>query len=629
MSSRGTLTTGATGRSPPENLRSTRSQTTKHSAQQASTTPQAATLEKKMAKARELELEARKLLLNEECLTEEASLTHHTILTVLTLIIQKYSATVPQNAAKALAALATILRQVNNASNPALQFEKTVDSLSQKLAEHIGRTMHEEMDKMSTMLKVSLAEQSKALTPPENLAETVTSLKQVASDMSKSINEATTVTTQINDTAHSYKQALLRTTTQAMHLSRDSASTYPTAEEEGMFVAPQPARSPEQTDPKILRDMDRKARQILIDTLDPDITGVSQAEIKEKVSIAITKITEPAPPKDTSVIEVIKLRKGGFTILFKDKATVKWLQEPGVEHEFTTELSRDAVIVKCSYSLLVPRIPLSFNPANEEHLREVEECNDIPADTITKARWIKPVNRRVDGQRAAHAIFIFKDIMTTNLCIRDGLKVCGLHIRPSRLKHEPMQCMKCRRWGHFAHACLASADTCRTCGEEHRTSNCDNKEKTYCVSCKSNTHASWDRECPEFRKRCDQFNENYLENNLPYFPSEESWTLTPRPNKLQRHEKFPPKYAVNALQQPGNGNREVSTKSKHQKQRIAKMPPNQSTMDQFITKGNTQATEAGNAPEPNNADTAALIDTNYPIFNFNTPDEGSEPQGWD
>ena len=167
------------------------------------------------------------------------------------------------------------------------------------------------------------------------------------------------------------------------------------------------------------------------------------------------------------------------------------------------------------------------------------------------------------------------------------------------------------------------------CGEEHRTSNCDNKEKTYCVSCKSNTHASWDRECPEFRKRCDQFDENYPENNLPYFPSEESWTLTPRPNKLQRHEKFPPKYAVNALQQSGNGNREASTKSKHQKQRIAKMPPNQSTMDQFITKGNTQATEAGNAPEPNNADAAAPIDTNYPIFNFHTPDEGSEPQGWD
>ena len=209
------------------------------------------------------------------------------------------------------------------------------------------------------------------------------------------------------------------------------------------------------------------------------------------------------PPKDTTVLEVIKLHKGGFTILFKNKATVKWLQDLGVEFEFTMGLSRDISIVKHSYSLLVPQILLSFNLANAEHLREVKECNEIPAGTITKARWIKPVIRRVEGQRAAHAIFTFKDIMVTNKCIRDSLKVCRLHIHPSRLKHEPMQCMKCRCWGHFVHACLASADTCGTCGEEHRTSECNNREKTFCILCKSNMHASWDRECPKFKKRCD------------------------------------------------------------------------------------------------------------------------------
>ena len=153
-------------------------------------------------------------------------------------------------------------------------------------------------------------------------------------------------------------------------------------------------------------------------------------------------------------------------------------------------ISRDATIVQHSYSLLVPCIPLSFNPSNEAHLREIEECNDITARTIRKARWIKPVNRRVPGQRAAHAIFTFGDITIANKCIRDGLKVCGLHIQQSRLKHEPMQCMKCRHWGHFAHACLASTDTCGTCGEEHQTNVCDNQDKNFCVSCKSNMHAS-------------------------------------------------------------------------------------------------------------------------------------------
>ena len=45
--------------------------------------------------------------------------------------------------------------------------------------------------------------------------------------------------------------------------------------------------------PKITRDIDRKTRQILIDMLDLDIIGASYAEIKEKVSTAISKITDP------------------------------------------------------------------------------------------------------------------------------------------------------------------------------------------------------------------------------------------------------------------------------------------------------------------------------------------------
>ena len=41
--------------------------------------------------------------------------------------------------------------------------------------------------------------------------EAVTTLKQVAADMSKSINEARVATSQITDTAFTYKQALLQT----------------------------------------------------------------------------------------------------------------------------------------------------------------------------------------------------------------------------------------------------------------------------------------------------------------------------------------------------------------------------------------------------------------------------------
>ncbi|KAF8260940.1 hypothetical protein EI94DRAFT_1517802, partial [Lactarius quietus] len=195
---------------------------------------------------------------------------------------------------------------------------------------------------------------------------------------------------------------------------------------------------------------------------------------------------------------------------------------------FKTKVAPDAEIIKRTYSILVPCIPITFDVSSETNLREVEECNDLLAGMITKARWIKPENRRSREQRAAHAIFTLRDARTANLCIRDGMYISGLKIHPGRLKHKPMQYMKCRHWGHFVHSCMASVDTCGTCGREHRTKNCTCRDKLHCVLCNTNTHASWDRECPEFLRRCAQSNENYPENYLPYFPTGEDWMLMPR-----------------------------------------------------------------------------------------------------
>ena len=145
------------------------------------------------------------------------------------------------------------------------------------------------------------------MSPPGDLVDTVTTLKQVASDMSKSINKATTATLHINDTALNYKQALLCTTTQTAPPQQLRTNTKGYALEEGQLDGPYDTGGNDQTNLRIIRDLDRKSRQILIDTIDPDITGASQVDIKEKVIAAIKKITNPTPPEDTTVLEVIKL----------------------------------------------------------------------------------------------------------------------------------------------------------------------------------------------------------------------------------------------------------------------------------------------------------------------------------
>jgi hypothetical protein len=85
------------------------------------------------------------------------------------------------------------------------------------------------------------------------------------------------------------------------------------------------------------------------------------------VSDAIKAITNPPPPKDTTILEISKLRKAGFTILFKEIEVINWLQDTKVEQEFVIGISPDTSIMKRVYSILVPHIPLTFSPSNNDH----------------------------------------------------------------------------------------------------------------------------------------------------------------------------------------------------------------------------------------------------------------------
>ena len=329
----------------------------------------------------------------------------------------------PDNVAKALGHVAVAIHHIE-------LLKQKCESIATlpALIKEMQKDFNAEID-----AKLSSLEKKIALPPPvqeklENVAKQVESaaesIKSLINDMGNSIAKVADTSTQLACTATNYKDALLRSGEQQPRLRS-------------------PVQSP-WADPKILRDVDRKTRQILIDTLDIKLLEASLSEIKEKVSGTINSVTSTPPPQDTTIVEISKLRKGGFTVLFKHKEMVDWLQDSGVEFDFTSQLADDAMIIKRTYSILVPRVPLTFNPDDEKHLREVEECNEFPEGTIAKARWIKPINRRAPGQKSAHVIFAVKEVGIANVSIRDGIRVCGLRIYPSRLKHEPMQCMMSR-----------------------------------------------------------------------------------------------------------------------------------------------------------------------------------------
>ena len=595
MSTKGVLNPDAVGSTPPANFRATRSNT-KAVSQQPNVSPQLATLEKKQAKAkeaREAGQTARRHLIAEKFHGEETSITLSVLIRTLTQIIQRYSTTTPQPLIKTLTNLTVLMHEANA---PDLQVAPTMEILTQKLGERIDRSLKEEMGKMSTLITSSLADQQKALSPPESMNDAISTLKQVASDMSKTLNEATTATTQISDTARSYKQALLQTNNQPSQLQGNATRSLNTSSEDNTGL---------------LLGIDKKARQVLVDSAKGEDNYWNIYEIKEKAEAALANMT-PAPPEGTSIQEAIKLRNGSMILQFTTKEAAEWLRTPANEATFTKKFDPGATIRERVHPIMVPRIPITFDPNNAAHLREAEEVNRLPNGTIKKARWIKPEYRRTPGQACAHAIFTITSVAAANILLKDGIYINNARTFPKKLKFEPKQCMKCRKWGHFAANCRAETDTCGTCGGQHRTSECT-ADKKYCVSCRTDAHSSWDRNCPEFIRKCVEYNNFHPENNLIYFPTDEDWTMTARPHRIPLTDKFPPHFNVGSLPPPNQTARQLPTRpiGKKDKRSNQGNNNNQDAVESFFARID-DPTEDGELPdEEETADTSEYLPLQY------------------
>ncbi|KAF8597954.1 hypothetical protein BDV93DRAFT_425236, partial [Ceratobasidium sp. AG-I] len=78
-------------------------------------------------------------------------------------------------------------------------------------------------------------------------------------------------------------------------------------------------------------------------------------------------------------------------------------------------------------------------------------------------------------------------------------------------------CLSCQKYGHMAKKCRGLGDICSQCGGGHRSADCDNREKKFCVSCDTDSHCLYDRACPTFREECKLFNLRRPENKSRFF----------------------------------------------------------------------------------------------------------------
>jgi len=362
-------------------------------------------------------------------------------------------------------------------------------------------------------------------------------------DLTSKVNKVTDTTDKIASDTNSYQSALL---------SKPIVSNGTAA------------------NPRVLSDMDCKTKQILVDIYDKDDDNVlskSLAFIVEKANKTIAGLHCASKPKDIKVVSALKTHRKALLLTLNSKEAVTWIREPLNKTEFSNGFSAESQIRERSFNLIAPRVPITFDPSDEKHLRELEETNCLDKNAIRKAKWIKPVARRRVDQTNTYAIITLSSVNTTNTLIRDGFYICSIKVRPTKQKQEPIQCMKCREWGHFASECLSAKDVCGNCGEEHCTNGCKNKNKLYCVACDEDMHTSWSRACPEFNRRCQILDRRNPENVMPYFPTEHNWTLMVRPSSIPLEDRFPARFTINTLPMMGGWQQVPRTHQQHRGQR--------------------------------------------------------------
>ena len=522
MSVKGSSQTGSSGQPPTTASRVTRS----HTKPTVSVPPNAKGLspiakKNKPATAGE---EARQVLADKKCIDTDEKATPIALFKIFKRILERYDNAIPEDLHLTLQAYAILLQE--GASSQQLT-NKAIEAVASRVEERMESAIERNMNTLSNMVESIAAKQKEMQNTTSTLSGTAEAFQKLASEMDSNVKEATAMSNQLTSTVTTYKDALLGNNTPKAHESMQ-------------------AQGNNHVDPRLTRDLDRKQRQILIEVSKDYTEGKSATEIKERIDEALSSVTPP-PPEGAKVQEINKLRNGGIIIQLMTKEAAEWLHDSTNELSFTSKLEANAFIRDREFPILVPRVPLTFDPANQDHLREAECMNNLPPKSISKARWIKPEYRRHPKQKYAYATISLKSACEANRLIRDGMSICSTRTFPKRLKYEPKQCMKCRKWGHYASECRSEKDVCGTCGGDHTTRDCDEAGRRYCVSCRTEDHASWDRTCPEFIRKSAHFDELHPENALTYFPTDEEWTHSIRPERIPIESRFPERYAVGGL----------------------------------------------------------------------------------
>jgi len=196
--------------------------------------------------------------------------------------------------------------------------------------------------------------QRQILSSAENINKTTANLQSATKELEDKVGKVNDTTDKIANTTMSYKEALLSNPSKANKAGAD---------------------------PKVLSDLDRKARQILISysSMEDNATlNTSLLELKDRANRIIDDLEDPTRPATVKVEGLTRTRDGLLLLILNSKEVTDWLKEPDIEYKFTDKFAIGANFRDRSYNTLICWVPITFDPASWLHHREIEEANGLP-----------------------------------------------------------------------------------------------------------------------------------------------------------------------------------------------------------------------------------------------------------
>jgi hypothetical protein len=328
---------------------------------------------------------------------------------------------------------------------------------------------------------------------------------------------------------------------------------------------------PAYANPRVAAREGIKARQFLI-------AGIKNSKFSHldmfQLKTELNKILSDLGLTAGKIRTITRSHNGGMVIEADNDEAANWLTIEENQHRLCERIDINAEFRTRSFNIIAFNVSIALEPEKADHRQEISEANDLEPGTITSAKWAKAIDKRAPTQRTAHLLLTLNNIEAANRAITSGLTICNRKCHVERTKREPIRCLKCQGWNHLAKECTEEKSSCANCAGPHRTSSCLTDDRR-CVSCKTNDHASWSRNCPTFLRKIDEFNSRNPDNSLQFFPTADPWTWS-------AHDKPPtPRIPKPRAPQPP----QPSQAPRPSKRQLEKRPqPSRRAMDTYILK---------------------------------------------